>query len=118
MQQSPLVISNVVLGDSFGWNMVFPYNVNGWELTMTLKKSLSQSDGQADARVQMTPVGLVADANGNYTTTLALTPAQTATLLPIAYYFDITSKDLSANVEHIVSPESVVTFIPSVTLTP
>lgn len=118
MQSSPLVITNQVLGDNFGFNLVFPYDVNGWEITMTLKKSLTQIDAQADAQAQVTPTGLTPDDNGNETVALALTAAQTAALKATTYYFDITTKDLSGNVEHVISPESCVSFIKTVTQNP
>jgi hypothetical protein len=115
-----LVITNQVIGDNFGFVMLFPYNVNNWEITLTVKKALTQTDALADAKAVANPTGVSPDSLGNYSVPLALTVAQTLALVQGTYYFDIVTKDDSApaNVAHVISPQSTVSFIGSVTLTP
>lgn len=118
MQQSPLIITDQVLGDNYGFNLAFPYDVNNWQITMTLKQKLTQTDSTADAQVQVIPTGVVQDDIAYYNVTLALLPGVTALLSARSYYFDIITKDTAGNIEHIISPESSVTFIPTVTQNP
>lgn len=116
----PVLVENLqILGDDFGYLMFFPYDINGFTITMTLKKDLaSQTDAEADAHVQVTPTGVTADANGNYNVLLSLTAAVTSTLEATTYYFDIVTKDCTCVVQHIISPRSTISFINRVTLNP
>ena len=113
----PIYIVDQVLGDNYGFALQFPYSINGWEIILTLKNDKGVTDAYADVKVLITPTGITPDANGYYNVTLATTAAQTAALAEGTYYFDIVTKDTSGNVAHVLSPESQVTFIQSVTLT-
>lgn len=113
----PLAIVDQVVGDNFGFYLQFPYSINGWEIRMTVKSLLTLSDDDAEIQVTINPVGVVPDDNGFYNVTLASTAAQTANLDSGTYFFDIVTKDTSNNVAHVLSPQSTVSFIPSVTST-
>lgn len=113
-----LTLTNQVLTDDFGFNCGFPYNINGYTIRMTMKKSLSQSDANADAKVVATPNAVTVDDDGIYWVLLVIAAADISELDPISYYFDIVTKDGDGKVAHLVSPQSTVSFIDSVTENP
>jgi hypothetical protein len=111
---TPLVITDQIIGDNFGFNLKFPYNVSGFRVVLTLKKALEQLTADAEKIIAAVPA-TTADADGFYNVTIALTASQTAALDAESYFFDIVTTDLSGVVEHIVHPESTVQFLQSVT---
>jgi len=110
-----IILQDQVLGDNFGFILQFPYDINGWEILLTLKSCKNVTDAYADVKVAINPTGVTPDVNGLYNVTLATTAAQTAALSAKSYWFDIVTKDTSGNVAHVISPESQVSFIQSVT---
>lgn len=111
---TPLVLTDQIIGDNFGFNLKFPYDPSGFRVALTLKKALDQAVADAEKVIAAVPT-TTAGTDGLYSVTVALTAAQTAALDAESYFFDIVTTDLSGVVEHIVHPESTVQFLKSVT---
>ena len=46
---TPLVLTDQIIGDNFGFNLKFPYDPSGFRVALTLKKAPDQAAADADA---------------------------------------------------------------------
>ena len=106
-----VTINDQPIGDTFGFNLQFPYNISNYRITLTAKQSKKQSDTAADLRISVTAGTITPDANGMYNITLASLPGQTSGLHETTYFFDVATVDTNGNVTHLIHPDSTITFI-------